>query len=166
MTAFDFEAGLSEGDNVAIRVGESIKFFKLMNKDNLLLVSNLSAVTNGTTSAFTQITALNPPDDELIQVNRMELVKGNVEVLMRHPTSTNRWGTESSPTGGFMTDKCDEVPTNLWIFEDFVPSISIVNDTNVSITPAVRWVGWRYLIRPLKEQPLNYKLVSIGGLSR
>lgn len=167
MTQFEMEYGLSEGDNVAVRIGESIKFFKIVNKDNILyLQSDIAAVAANTTATYAELTVLNPPDDQLYQIYRVELVLGNILIQIRQPASTSRLGVERSPDGGFITDKNHWIPLNIWIMEDFPPSYQLVNNTSVSITPVLRWIGWRYQVKPLAKQPDTYKLVNIGGIAR
>ena len=42
----------------------------------------------------------------------------------------------------------------------------IKNGTNVSITPKLRWFGWRYDLKPLRERPEKFTAISIGGLAK
>lgn len=166
-TKFDLPGGFNIGDNVGIRIGDEIKFYRITNRDNILYVdASYAAVTAGTTADYAEVTALNPPKNQLYQFYRVELILGNVKVYLKQPAATNRWGTNRSPAGGFLTDDFDSVDTNIFVIEDYPPNISIKNGTNVSITPKLRWTGWRYDIEPLTQVPAVYTPVSIGGLSK
>ena len=165
-TYLDLKKGLAPGDNIAIRIGENIKFFRILNRDVILWKQELDAISAGSAMSFTEVTELNPPDDELYQVFRFDLLEGNVQVQFKQPSSTNRLGLERSPEGGFVTDRNDEAVQDFWVLEDFPPSIQVTNGTNVSITPKFMWWGWRYLIRHLPQKPDAFTLVNVGGIAR
>ena len=166
-TKFDLSEGLSIGDNVEIRTGDQLKYYEITNRDNIFFVDDsYSAVTAGSTSDFAEVTKLNPPSLQMYQLHRVDLVEGNVKVFLKQPAATNRWGTNRSPNGGFLTDDYDSAETNIFVMEDYPPNISIKNGTNVSITPKLRWFGWRYDLKPLRTQPEKFTSISIGGLAK
>ena len=166
-TKLDLSQGFSIGDNIGVRIGDQIKFYKIENRDNIFFVDeSYSSTSAGSTSDFAEVTKLNPPSNQLYQFFRVDLVTGNVKVYLKQPAATNRWGTMRSPSGGFLTDDYDSAEVNIFVMEDYPPSISIKNSTNVAITPKLRWFGWRYDLRPLSKSPDIFTPISIGGLSK
>ena len=97
---FDVRKGLGVGDNIAIRLGENIKFFKVLARDLILFEQEGSAIASDGTSTFAEVTALNPPDDELYQFFRFDLLEGNVLVQFKQPASTNRFVVTISSSDG------------------------------------------------------------------
>lgn len=165
-TQIDLPKGFSIGDNVAVKIGESLKFYNIVNRDNVQFVDDESdAITAGATESYTERTKLDPPSDQMYQFYRIECLH-NVEVQLKQPASTNRLGLEKSPEGGFITDKNDYVPLNIFVLEDYPPNLQVVNGTRVTVTPKFRWHGWRYMIKPIPTQPAQFTIVNAVGLSR
>ena len=162
--------GLQVGYCIAIREagGDSIRYFKIKNRDTIFLVDDHSALAAGGTEDYTDYTELDPPVEQLYQIYMIELQKGNVDVFVKQPAATNRWGTNRSPTGGFLDDEHDTALVNMWITEDYPPSVKLVNNTNVSVTARIRWWGWKYLLEKIKEPPAGVKVtpINVGGIAR
>ena len=103
----------------------------------------------------------------IYQVTRLEVEQGNIKILVRHPQSTSRFGTERAPDSGLITDHDDHIATDLWTFENFPPAIQFTNGTNVSITPVLRWIGWTYRILQIQKTDVGKcHEVTIGGICR
>ncbi len=171
------QKGLQVGHNVAIREvgGEAIRYFKIINRDTIFLVDSHSALAAGGTEDYAELTNLDPPIDQLYQIYEIELAEGNVDVFIKQPAATNRWGTNRSPTGGYLDDEHDTARVNIWITEDYPPATKLVNNTNVSVTAKLRWWGWKYLLKKLVLQtdkegkiipPNTYTPINVGGLNR
>lgn len=148
----DLQKGLRVGDNVAIREvgGTEIRYYRIVNRDTIFLVDSHSAIAAGSTEDYTEYENLDPPSDQLYQIYQIQLV-GNVDFYLKQPAATNRWGTNRSPTGGYLDDENDMALVNIWITQDYPPSVKLVNNTNVSVTAKLRWWGWRYQISELKD---------------
>ena len=159
--------GLRVGDNVAIREvgGSRIKFYTILNRDTIFLVDSHSALAAGGTEDYAEYTDLDPPSDQLYQIHKLELAEGNVDVYLKQPAATNRWGTNRSPTGGYLDDEHDAALLNIWITEDYPPSVKLVNNTNVSVTVKLRWWGWKYLLQKI-DKPATFTPINVGGLAR
>lgn len=165
-TQLDLPKGFSIGDNVAVKIGETLAFYNITNRDNIQFVDDESnAISAGSTESYTERTQLDPPSDQMYQLYRIEFIKGNVKVQLKQPASTNRFGVEKSPEGGYITDRNDNVPLNLFVLENYPPNLQVINGTRVSITPKFRWHGWRYMIKTI-PQPQQFTIVNALGLSR
>lgn len=162
----DLSKGLRIGDNVAIRAGDTIKFYEVISRDTIFYVDSHSAITAGSTEDYTEITNLNPPSDQIYQIYQIELAEGNVDVYLKQPAATNRWGTNRSPAGGYLDDEHDTALVDMWLIEDYPPNVKLINNTNVSITPKLRWWGWRYQVKELTQKPAKYSSVMVGGIAR
>ncbi len=158
------ENGFRIGDNVAIMIGDTPKFYKIIHRDSIFYVDDHSALAAASTESFSEITNLDPPINQLYQFNRIALVRGNVKVYVKQPAATNRFGTNKSPEGGYLTDEYDEMKLNLFCIEDYPPNVQIVNDTLSSITPRLRWHGYRYQIEKI-EVPSGAKSLPAGEVS-
>ena len=165
-THLDLTKGFSIGDNLAVKIGDSLKFFQITNRDTIMYIDDASsAISANGSESYTERTNLDPPDDQLYQIYRIECLH-NVEAQLNQPASTNRWGLEKSPQGGILTDKNDHTPLNIFILEDYPPNLQVVNGTTVSVTPKFRWHGWRYLLKPLDARPNTFTIVPATGMSR
>lgn len=162
----DLQKGLRVGDNVAINVGEETRYYKIMNRDTIFLRDDHSAIAAGEAEDYTEITNLDPPSTQLYQIYKVELAEGNVDCFIKQPAATNRWGTNRSPTGGYLDDEHDTAIVDIWITEDYPPAVRLVNNTNVSVTPKLRWWGWRYDLKALPEKPTPVTPIRIGGIAR
>ncbi len=160
--------GFAIGDNVGVRVSGTVLFFNIIAVDSLFTELALDAVGAGGVVDFKEIIALNPPETELLQIQQAQLMQGNVKLLFKLPGSVNRFGTERKPETGFINDKYDTLDLNLFVVNNFGPQIKEVNDTPVSITPIVKFIGYRYGVRKLtgpeqeKAQKEN-KLTFVDG---
>lgn len=168
-TAFDLEQGFGIGDNICIRIGGTKKFYTITNRDNLFYLNEPSAIAADSTASYSEITNLNPPHGQLYQIYKI-WIDGNVYLYLKQPAATNRWGTQRSPEGGFLNDRTSGVKggmeTNLYFTIDNPPSIQLVNEQPVSITPKIWYIGWRYAIQELTGTPIHYTEITIGGIAQ
>lgn len=168
-TEFHLPHGLAVGDNLKVRVGKQTEFFcKITNRDTIFLRDEAGNVDGlGTTEPYTEVTNLNPPVQQVYQIYGI-IIDGNIELYLKQPSPTNRWGTQRVPAGGFLIDRfCllnNVQPVNIWITQDFPPSRQIVNNTNVTINPIFWWLGWKYEYIKLEREPEKYTCVVVGGL--
>jgi len=168
-TEFNLPGGCAVGDNLKVRIGKQTEFFcKITNRDTIFLRDEVGDVAGlGTTDPYEEVTNLNPPVQQVYQVYGI-LIDGNVELYLKQPSPTNRWGTQRVPAGGFLTDRFCPVnnvqPVDIWIAQDFPPSRQIVNNTNVTINPILWWFGWKYEYVKLEKEPDYYTSVVVGGL--
>ena len=157
--------GFRIGDNVGIKNGEAITYYTITHKDSIFYVQTHSAIAAGATQSYAEITNLDPPKYQLYQLTNLKLVRGNVSVYVKQPASTNRFGTNRSPDGGYLTDEYDNMNINLFVMEDYPPNVQIVNNSLVSTTPRLRWLGHRYQIVELPQKPEKFTPIGIGGLA-
>ena len=163
------ELGHAIGDNLALRIGQTIKFYKITNRDNIFLLSEEDAIAADSTSSYAEVTNLNPPHGQLYFIYAL-WIDGNVKVFMKQPASTNLFGTQRSPAGGLLTDRSSGVKgsmnLDLYFTIDNPPSVQIQNEQPIEITPKIWYIGWRYSIEELPGIPTNYDQVSITGLAQ
>jgi hypothetical protein len=168
-TEFDLEKGFGIGDNICIRIGGTKKYYKVTNRDNLFYLDQPAAIAADTTATYAEVTNLNPPHGQLYQVYKV-WIDGNVYLYLKQPAATNRWGTQRSPEGGFINDRTSGVKggmfTDLWFTIDNPPSIQLVNQQPVSITPKIWYIGWRYAIEELRSMPATFTEVTISGIAQ
>ena len=100
-TQWDLEKGFAIGDNIAMKIGGTRKFYTITNRDNLFYLEEEEAVAASSTNTYSEITNLNPPHGQLYQVYKI-WIDGNVYLYVKQPAATNRWGTQRSPEGGFL----------------------------------------------------------------
>lgn len=155
------------GDNLeVVYIGGSKKYFSIRGTDNLFLRDEHNAIASGAQQAFANINNLDPPVDQLYWIFGVE-IDGNVVLQIKQPAATNRWGTNRSPQGGYLFDLTSPVSSprkvDIWIAEDYPPACRLVNDTNVSITPVLWWIGIRFAVQEI-NRPVSYTTVKIGGI--
>ncbi len=155
MAQADISKGFRVGDNLAVRTsGTDMVWMEVIARDQIFVEKTLDEVVAGGTVDFKEITELNPPEDELLQIDQVQLMKGNVKLLFKQPGAVNRFGTERSSETGFINDKFDTLETQLFIMNNLPLNIKEINDTPVSITPVVKFLGHRYQFRKLRESEI------------
>ena len=150
----DKPEGLAIGTNICIKNSTIRTFYKILNRDTLFYRDLHASLAAAATEAFAEVTNLNPTTGQLLQITNIE-IDGNVEVSLKQPAATNRWGTQRSPTGGLLTDRHAFVGSqrqlNLWVLENFPPNVQLVNNADVAIIATLWWIGWRYEIQFIGE---------------
>ena len=168
-TQWSPELGFALNDNIAIRIGGTKKYYVITNRDTMFYLNEPDAVAAETTSSYAEITELNPPHGQIYQIFKCYL-DGNIELSLKQPAATSRWGTQRSPTGGLLNDRTSGVKggmyLNLWFTIDNPPSVQYVNRQPVAITPKLWYIGWRYAIEELPSKPANFTEVTITGLAQ
>jgi len=168
-TEIDLEKGFAIGDNICIKIGGTKKYYVITNRDNLFYLDEPSAISSDSTATYSEVTNLNPPHGQLYQVYKI-WVDGNVLLYLKQPAATNRWGTQRSPEGGFLNDRTSGVKggmyVNLFFTIDNPPSVQLVNQQPVSITPKIWYIGWRYTIEELASKPDNFTEITISGIAQ
>ena len=171
----DTPEGLAIGTNVCVRNGATQTYFKIVNRDTLFIRDLHASLASGGTETFAEVTSINPTGlDQLLQVYSI-IMDGNVELTVKQPAASNRWGTQRSPTGGLLLDRFTLTGggqlVNFWILENFAPNVQLVNNTDIAIIPILWWVGWNYAIMQIGrvvngqvtgKVPANFVEVSLG----
>lgn len=157
------------GDNLrVILIGGEVKWYTITAIDDIFYRDAHSALAAAGTESYAEVTNLNPPAGQLYWIGRVE-TECNVKIYLKQPAATSRWGTNKSPDGGLLATDSSSIlsgrPVNVWIAEDYPPNVQLVNSTNVSITPILWWIGRRFAIKEIKEVPVYYTVIRIGGLS-
>ena len=161
---------LRNGDFLeAVFVGGTVQYYQVLKIDDIFYQDRHAALTRGSTESYTNITALDPPIDQFYYFFSVE-IDGNVQLYLKQPAATNRWGTNRSPQGGMLFDISSPVTSNrnieIWCSENYPPSIQLINNTNVTVTvPVLWWIGKRFSIRKITTKPVNYTTVQIGGVA-
>jgi len=160
---------LEVGDNLeVVYIGGQKRYFTITAIDDIFYRDEHSSLSAGSTESYTEISELDPPSGQLYWIGRIE-TECNVKIYIKQPAATNRFGTNKAPEGGLLI--IDATPimggrtVNIWIAEDYPPNVQLVNDTNVSITPVLWWIGKRFAVVELKQKPAVYKTVKVGGLT-
>ena len=163
------------GDNLkVIYIGGKEEYVTITGIDDIKYRNVHDPISAGSTEAYTEVTDLDPPPGQLYWIGRI-VVDGNVKVYLKQPAATDRWGTNKSPSGGLIEGLpqsfSDDIAleTDIWIAEDYPPSVQITNDTPVSITPVLWWYGKRFSYQTLspthRRPPVRYYTIKIGGIS-
>jgi len=168
-TGMNLELGFALADNICIRIGGTKKYYVVTNRDNLFYLDEPVAVGATSTATYAELTNLNPPHGQLYAVYKI-WIDGNVELFLKQPAATNRWGTQRSPEGGLLNDRTSGVKggmyTNLFFTIDNPPSIQLVNRQPISITPKIWYIGWRYAIEELPTKPAQFTEITISGIAQ
>ena len=168
-TAMDLELGFAINDNICVRIGGTKKYYVVTNRDNLFYLHEADAVAAESTATYAEITNLNPPHGQIYQIYKV-WIDGNVELYLKQPAATNRFGTQRSPEGGLLNDRISGVKggmyTNLFFTIDNPPSIQLVNRQPVSINPKIWYIGWRYAIEEIPSKPGTFTEVTISGIAQ
>ena len=155
--------GLRIGDNFQVILpGGSTKFYKVLNRDQVFYrnITFDEVAALGGAQDYTEITDLNPPANEVIQICKIK-IDSNVQLQLKQPAPVNRWGTNRTPQGGPMPLNAE---LDLWATKNYPPQIRIVNNTTAAVTPILKLLGWRYLIKTLTTKPDVYTIVSVTGV--
>jgi len=130
--------------------------------DDIFYRDEHSTLAAGQTESYAEISDLDPPTGQLYWIGRIE-TECNVKIYLKQPAATNRWGTNKAPEGGLLSSDATQIlagrPVNIWIAEDYPPNVQLVNDTNVSITPVLWWIGKRFAVKELPTKPSVYKTI-------
>ena len=128
-------------DNLEIHYGGGKKeYYKVISMDDFIYVDTHSATAAQTTGTFSEITNLNPPNDQLYVIYGIG-VDGNMKFYFKQPAAINRWGVERAPESTFFTDRISPkhapFPIEMVIMENYPPHVKDENFTNDSITPSL-----------------------------
>ena len=168
-TQWNPELGFAIGDNVALRIGGTIKYYVVTNRDTIFLQEVGSEIAADSTDSYSEVTNLNPPHGQMYSIYKI-WVDGNVKLYIKQPAATNRWGTQRSPAGGFINDRVSGVKGGLYVNLNFTidnpPSVQLVNEQHVAISPKIWYIGWRYAIEELTTKPTQSTQVTISGLAQ
>ena len=168
-TAMDLEKGFGIGDNICIRIGGTKVYYVVTNRDNLFYLEEADEVAADSTDTYSEVTNLNPPHGQLYFCQKI-WIDGNVELYIKQPAATDRWGTQRSPAGGLLNDRTSGLKggiyLNLFFTIDNPPSIQLVNRQSVAISPKIWYIGWRYTIEQLPSRPDIFTEVTISGISQ
>ena len=167
-TELDLEKGFAINDNIAIRIGGTVKYYVVTSRDNLFLLDQPGAIAADSTASYAEVTELNPPHGQIYQVYKI-WIDGNVYLYLKQPAATNRWGTVRTPEGGFLNDRTSGVKggmiTDLFFTIDNPPNIQLVNQQPVSITPKIWYIGWRYTIEEI-QKPAQFTQITTTGIAQ
>lgn len=169
---------LRVGDNISITKSKAKpKFYRIVGRDKFFYEdahSSLAAASED--SAYTKITNLDPPAEQLYYIYGIGMV-GNVRLYLKQPAAVQRWGTELSPEGSFLDDRISPrnapEPIELWLTHDIPPFVKKVNFTRSAIVATITWFGWKFLLDELTkeeqaevERTGRYEKIIIGGFVR
>ncbi len=167
-SSFDLEKGFAISDNICLRIGATLKYYKITNRDTIFYLSEEDAIDADSTASYSEVTNLNPPHGQIYQIYKV-FIDGNIKLFLKQPAATNRWGTQRSPAGGLLNDRLSGLKggmyLNLYFTIDNPPSVQLVNEQPVSITPKIWYIGWRYAIEEVSK-PAQFTQVTITGLAQ
>jgi len=161
------------GDNLkVIYVGGEVKYYTITGIDDIKLRDEHSSLSAGSTESYAEVTELDPPLGQLYWIYRISS-RHNVKIYLKQPAATNRWGTNTAPEGGMLTDLTGPIipvideskNCSIWIAKNYPPCVQLVNDTDVTITPVLWWIGKRFSVQELPKPPAIFTIVKIGGIA-
>ena len=168
-TQWNPELGFAIGDNVCIRIGGTLKYYTITNRDTIFYQKVHDEIAADSTESYAEMTDLNPPHGQLYSIYKI-WVDGNVKLYLKQPAATNRWGTHRSPAGGFLTDRTSPMKGGLFVNLNFTidnpPSVQLVNEQHIAVIPKVWYLGWRYAIEELTSKPAQFTQVTITGIAQ
>ena len=168
-TQWSPELGFAIGDNVALRIGATIKYYTITNRDTIFYQKEHGELAADSTESYDEVTALNPPHGQMYSIYKI-WVDGNIKLYLKQPAATNRWGTQRSPAGGFLNDRISGMKGGMYLNLNFTidnpPSVQLVNEQQIAITTKVWYIGWRYAIEELPSKPAQFTQVTITGLAQ
>ncbi len=168
-TQWDPELGFALGDNICLRIGGVKKFYTITNRDTIFLQETQDEIAADSTDSYDEVTNLNPPHGQLYSIFKI-YVDGNIKLYIKQPAATNRWGTQRSPAGGFLNDRISGVKGGMYLNLHFTidnpPSVQLVNEQNIAITPKIWYIGWRYAIEELTSKPPQFTQITISGIAQ
>jgi len=155
---------LSPGMN--IRIDED--FFKINQVQSVNVQETFSSVSAGNSLGKTEASDLQP-NDSPTEKRVYQIVPGikqdDIRIELYHPTATQALGTDNDPTGFITADESPfESPNEdytLWVPPNEKVSIDAINQSSiVSITPVLRFAGFKYDVEELDQEPAKFKAVS------
>ena len=160
---------LDLGDNLEVTlVGGSKKYFEVTGTDFIYYRDTKDAVAASATQAYAEIANLDPPNGQIYFLEGVE-IDGNINLYIKQPAATNRLGTNKSPEGGMLVQSVSgnagSRPIDLWVTRDYAPNVQLINNTDISITAVLTWVGRRFSVKEVKGKPQAYTAIKIGGIS-
>ena len=160
---------LDLGDNLEVTlVGGSKKYFEISGTDFIYYRDTKSAVAASATSSYAEVSNLDPPNGQIYFLEGIE-IDGNIDLYLKQPAATNRLGTNKSPEGGILVQSTSgpggSREVNLWVTRDYAPNVQMINNTDISITPILTWIGRRFSVRELKGKPPQFTKIKIGGIA-
>ena len=166
-TQIDESKGFQINDFIKIQS----TFYKITGRDNLRLpiTPSSSAIASGVTSSDISLDDLNPKyEQEIYQIVQI-VPKHNVQIFMKQPASTLRWGTNKKPSVAYLFDRMATFDggetNNIFITNYQQPVIQIKNGTNLSMIPVVYFLGWKYrVIKVPQAQVSTFTEEQVGGL--
>ncbi len=160
----DYEKGFAVGDVLKVRNC----FMRIKGKDSIRIYKDFDSTATGVTSSDTSIDELNPKyGTEIYQIVQV-VPSHNVQVFVKQPASTLRWGTNLAPSIGFVSDRISSYDggetNNIFITNYQQPVLQVKNTTLKTISaPRVFFFGWKYQIEELKDYSGAYTPVQYGG---
>jgi len=148
MTQIDESKGFQINDVIKIQS----TFYKITGRDNLRLpiTPTSSGVASGATSSDISLDDLNPKyEQEIYQIVQI-VPKHNVQIFLKQPASTLRWGTNKKPSVAYLFDRMSTFDggenNNIFITNYQQPVIQMKNGTNITLIPTIYFIGWKYSV--------------------
>ena len=160
---------LTLGDYLEVTlVGGEKKYYEITGTDAIYYRDTHAALAAAATESYAEITNLDPPTGQIYYIDGVE-IDGNVNCYIKQPASTNRLGTNKSPEGGMLVNDTSgrggSRPVKFWVTRDYAPNVQLINNTDVSITSILTWIGTRFSVKQLNGKPSAYTPVKIGGIA-
>lgn len=154
-----------------------------------------SAVATNGESGYQNIDELEPDDAprRLYQVRAGP--KYNMRYYFRVPTGVSRFGLDTDQAIGYVSEDLSPYhnPTDefeFWLVKNYYPSINAVNDTTITLTPKLQFLGFKYdieevtgqlsasevdasgrivtgrsVLEALKKGAIPFKYITVGGVA-
>lgn len=121
-------------------------------KLNLHLREGGNIAANGGTRGPNEVSEVNPPKSELIEITGVGLDTGGnyLRVTLRQPSSVIQLGTSRAPTSGIITSedspRNSPLPISFFIMYERAIATEFLNNHDQALRPTLRYEGVRYEI--------------------
>ncbi|MDP2672034.1 MAG: hypothetical protein Q8O68_00805 [Candidatus Daviesbacteria bacterium] len=138
-----------------------------------------SSVAVGGSSGFKSISEMEPDQTPVRHLFQALIgVKYDFKYYVKLPSGTNRFGSDVTKSIGFIDSELSPLhhPNKnfqMWFVNNFFPAVEAQNQSAEPLTPLLRFVGFKYELKPVDENTLQrlqsgslpFKHVTVGGLS-
>lgn len=135
-------------------------FYHITNRDFMIYEKTFSSLAPSAQTGDTVISELEPEQGQLYIF--VIGVVNNVTVQLKQPAAVSKWGVKGQPLGSINIDispAYDPNPaTMVATVKDNPIVMNIINNTNTTLTPKVRFIGLKYTIEEVTDAALRREL--------
>jgi len=141
------------------------EYYRIKGKDFLIYdYTHSSTVSSGSQSSDTEISASEPKEGQLYGFLIAPI--NDVQVYLKQPSAVSRWGVKTSPLQPITLDISppeDPNPATMVFTKENNPiTLRFGNPTNVTLTPEVRLIGFKYSIEKVTDMDTVSRLMKLA----